>query len=101
VGPVSSDYNVSVQIAGADGVPIVQRDGAPQGTFGFTSRWMGDQTYRDNHGLMLPADLPPGEYHIQVIVYRWQDGVRLPVTVAGADAGDVLRLVTFGVQGGG
>lgn len=93
VAPLPDDYNVSVQIAAADGFLVAQRDGQPQGTFGYMSRWEVGQPYRDNHGLQLPADLPPGEYWLQVIVYRWQDGERLLHS-----GGDVAQLTLITVQ---
>jgi hypothetical protein len=91
------DYNVSVQIATTDGVPLAQRDGQPQGTFGYMSRWQVGESYRDSHGVALPPEIAPGEYVLQVIVYRWQDGARLPLTGGGIQ-GDVLPLARIHVE---
>ncbi len=91
VAPIPEDYNISVQIATQDGVPVAQRDVQPQGTFGAMSRWQQGIIYHDNHGVLLPDDLPAGDYVLQVIVYRWQDGERLPY-VSTNQRGDVVRL---------
>jgi hypothetical protein len=91
------DYNVSVQIATLDGVPLAQRDGQPEGTFGYMSRWQVGEHYRDSHGVQLPLEIEPGEYALQVIVYRWQDGARLPLTGGGIE-GDVLPLARIYVE---
>jgi hypothetical protein len=92
------DYNVSAQIADASGFPVGQHDSPPQGTFGYTSQWVVGQRYRDNHGIQLPDNLPPGEYGVQIIVYRWQDGQRLGVSQGGQVVGDVARIGTITVR---
>lgn len=94
---IPEDFNVSVQIATPDGVPVVQRDGVPQGTFGHMTQWETGGRYRDNHGLQLPRDLSPGNYQLQVIVYRWQDGKRLRYTTENLQ-GDVAKLAEITVH---
>jgi hypothetical protein len=91
------DYNVSAQVATQETVPLAQRDGQPQATFGHMTQWETDKRYRDNHGILLPNDIPPGDYVIQVVVYRWQDGQRLPYT-DGEATGDIARLATITVS---
>jgi len=93
IAEIPDDYNVSVQVATSDGFPIAQRDGQPQGTFGAFSQWKTGTTYLDNHGIALPEDAAPGEYIIQVIIYRWQDGQRLTV-----GEGDIARIATIEVR---
>jgi hypothetical protein len=93
------DYNVSVQLTDAQGLLSAQRDATPQSTFGYTSRWMVGQTYRDNHGLQLPGALESGTYGLQVIVYTWQNGRRLEVSSAdGRQLGDMARLTAIVIQ---
>lgn len=99
VQPASTDYNLSVQLANEVGVPVVQRDGLFQDTFGYTSRWEVGTQYRDNHGLLIPKDLVPGTYQIQVIVYTWQDGQRLSFTAPDGEVeGDVAVLSAITIQ---
>jgi hypothetical protein len=94
--PLGRDYLFSVQIARQDMTPVAQRDGLPQGTFGYTSQWSENETYRDNHGLQLPVDLPPGDYVLQVIVYTYPELTRL--MAKNQNGADVLILQTITVQ---
>lgn len=69
--PLNEDYQISVQlIAQADGRLVAQHDSAPQSGLTRTSLWEVGQPYPDPHSLALPADLTPGSYQIDVIVYR-------------------------------
>lgn len=76
---MSVDYNVSLYLQAPDGRTVVQRDGPPLATFGYTSQWTVGARYRDPYALQLPADLPPSDYVLRVAVYDWRDGQRLPV----------------------
>ncbi|GAB4511449.1 MAG: hypothetical protein OHK0046_09540 [Anaerolineae bacterium] len=98
VEPLPDDYNVSVQIATLDGFPLAQRDGQPQATFGAMTQWEAGARYTDNHGLQLPADIPPGEYAVQVVVYRWQDGVRLALSDGQNMGQDVAQIARITVE---
>ncbi|MFW5748601.1 MAG: hypothetical protein ACOCYT_03215 [Chloroflexota bacterium] len=91
--PLPFDYNVGLYLVGPDGAVYAQRDSAPQATFGRMSDWEVGQTYRDNHGLVLPDPLPRGDYQLLVAVYDWRDGTRLTT----ADGGDAIPLTTFTV----
>lgn len=88
------DYQVSIQLVASDGFVLTQRDSAPMGTFGKMSEWEVNKNYLDNHGLLIPSGAFSGEYTIRVVVYRWQDGSRLPY-VDGSISGDVAVLTTI------
>ncbi|MBI4771842.1 MAG: hypothetical protein HY784_15870, partial [Chloroflexi bacterium] len=75
--------------------PPVQQDSEPQGGLSPTGGWVPGQSYADNHGLLLPAGLPPGEYRLLVGLYNPATGERLPLTAGGE--GDALLLQTFWV----
>jgi len=92
-GQTPFDYSVNVSVVDANGatLPGAQAAGTPLGTFGRTSQWQAGGYYRDNYGLAIPSDLPPGTYHVWVLWYDWRDGSRL--TVNGAD-----HLELFSVQ---
>jgi hypothetical protein len=77
---LDNDYNISVRLVASDGYVLAQHDGLPMWTFGKMSTWEVDQIYHDNHGIQIPQGAIAGEYSIYIIVYRWQDGARLPVT---------------------
>lgn len=93
VTPLSRDYNVGLYLLDVSGYPITQRDGVPQGTFGKTSTWQVNETYRDNHGLWLTEDMPSGDYKLLLAVYYWEDQQRLAV-----GEGDTLLLATIHVK---
>jgi hypothetical protein len=91
---MTTDYLVSVQIRRADGMPVVQWDGRPQNGFGQTSTWEPGTRYPEQYGLILPDDLPAGEYVFQIIVYTYPELERL----ATVDGIDVLELATLSVR---
>ncbi|MBN2470472.1 MAG: hypothetical protein JXN59_07095 [Anaerolineae bacterium] len=93
-----SDYNVGVFLVGPSGA-IVERHTAPQGGFRPMNTWQAGSYVRDNHALLLPADLPPGQYAIWVKVYVWQTGEPLSVQGDYADPdGTAAILATIAVE---
>jgi hypothetical protein len=97
--PVPQDYTVVLFVMSPDGALIAQRDSYPLNAFDPTQSWRPGSLHRDNHGLQLPADLPPGKYGLWAAVYWWQTpDQRLPVTGAdGQPLGDhaVLGTITI------
>ncbi len=91
---LAHNYNVGVYLLDEAGFLRSQRDGSPQGTFGNMSLWQPGEQYRDNHGLEIPEDLPPGNYMLATSVYRWEDGYALPITDG---EGSILQLATIQV----
>jgi hypothetical protein len=72
-------YKVFVHVLGADGLPIAQQDNEPvNGTYP-TTRWQRGERVSDPYVIALPADLAPGEYAVEVGMYRISDLSRLPV----------------------
>jgi 4-amino-4-deoxy-L-arabinose transferase-like glycosyltransferase len=90
--PISDPYKVTVQLLGDAGPPIAQHDGEPVGGFAPTTLWQPGQTVTDRHGILLPTDLPPGNYTLVVAVYHAATGERLPVVLNGQSVGDYLPL---------
>jgi hypothetical protein len=76
------DASVNVSLFSLEGKVIAQYAGSPLGTFGAMSRWTPGTSYRDNHALAVPADAPPGDYELRVLIYDWRDGKALPVRSA-------------------
>jgi hypothetical protein len=92
-------YKVFVHLyAALDQPPVAQQDGEPGGGLVLTTTWEPGQTYSDNHGVLIPRNLPPGEYRLMVGLYNLLDGSRLPITLAGAEVGDRLDLGTVVVK---
>ncbi len=84
------DYGVNLSLTDSTGRVVAQRAGTPEGSFGLMSRWEIGSLHRDNHGLLLPADLPPGSYDLSVSLYDWRTNRKLPI--GNGAATDVLVL---------
>ncbi len=79
VGAISEPYRVFVHVLGHNGLPVAQQDNEPvDGTYP-TTRWRRGERVVDRYAFALPAGLPPGEYQVEVGLYRLADFGRLPV----------------------
>lgn len=85
-------YKVFVHLLDAAGHVIGQRDAEPVGGAAPTTSWKPGARIADNYGVPVPPGTPPGEYRLEIGMYRLADGARLPITLAGTDAGDHLLL---------
>jgi len=96
--PLNERYKVFVHVA-ADPAqpPVAQQDGEPGGGLRPTTDWPPGETLPDNHGVLLPSDLPPGDYAVRIGLYNAFTALRLPVTVDGQPAGDSLPIGTITV----
>jgi hypothetical protein len=66
-----------------------QRDSEPGGGLRPTNTWQAGEQVQDNYGLPVLAGTPPGEYQIEIGLYRADTGQRLPVSGGdGAALGD-------------
>ncbi len=65
--PFDADYTVFVHLLGADGAPVVIADHLPPRP---TSNWMEGEIIADTVTLAVPADLPPGEYPLEIGLYN-------------------------------
>ena len=85
-------YKVFLHLLAADGRLVAQRDGEPAGGSRPTTGWATGEIVVDNHGLLLPDDLVPGEYALRLGLYDAFDAAtRLPV--GGSDS-LLLGLIT-------
>jgi len=80
----SGDYQVFVHLVDQAGKTWAQRDGTPVDGRRPTSTWQSGEVIPDRHAILLPRDIPPGNYRIEMGLYRLADGTRL-ATGAGAD----------------
>jgi hypothetical protein len=79
MAPMDEAYKVFVHVLGANGLPIAQQDSEPlNGTYP-TTRWQRGERVSDRYAISLPSDLSPGEYAVEVGLYRISDLGRLPV----------------------
>ena len=95
---MDTPYTVFVHLLDAQERVVVGHDGEPVDGARPTTGWVPGEYIADGHSLTLPADLPPGDYVIEVGLY--DAGVpampRLPVLdEEGRPAAD---RVIFGVQ---
>jgi len=86
-------YKVFVHLyADVNAPPVAQTDSEPGGGLVLTTIWQAGQRVADNHGLLLPPELPAGEYRLMLGLYNIQNLERLPVSVGDTIAGDRLDL---------
>jgi hypothetical protein len=78
-----ADYNLFLQLLAADGRPVAQYDGPPNGGYLPTSNWSPSQPITDRHGLVLSADLPAGTYRLIAGAVDPANGQRLAVLPGG------------------
>jgi len=102
-GPVEENYVVFTHLVGttwnpATGNPVwAQDDHEPLRGGCPTSLWLPGRLLRDRYELALPAGTPAGEYVLEVGMYRWDTGERLPVSGDGADP-EARRIVLGAVR---
>jgi len=82
---IETDYTVFVHLLDSAGRVWSQRDSPPINGFRSTSTWAGGEEVTDYHGLPLPADIPAGEYWLEVGLYEVATGKRLLVLPTGED----------------
>jgi hypothetical protein len=93
--PTARPYKVFLHLLDGAGTPIAQRDGEPVGGSRPTTTWRPGEVIVDNHGIVLPPGIPPGEYALRLGLYdAFDPGARLPV-----NGEDSLLLATITVQG--
>jgi hypothetical protein len=91
--PVEADLAVFLQLLDAEGRLQAQRDGRPCGGYAPVAAWRPEQVVVDRQGLLLPSDLPPGQYTLTVGWYEATSLERLPVWSSdGEPLGDHLVL---------
>jgi hypothetical protein len=83
--PVQQDAKVFVHLLDAAGQLVAQHDSEPVNGLRPTSTWRPGESIVDRHGVLLPDDLPPGDYHLVAGLYDPVTGNRLLVT-AGTSA---------------
>jgi len=97
--PPSIDASLFIHLIDSNGTLTAQTDGPPIEGLLPTSLWRTGDRWEDKHTLTLPSDLQPGDYTVHIGLYNWSDGVRLPVSDAGAlpvrDQSLTLTTITY------
>ncbi len=63
--------------------PLAQTDGPVMGGEYPSSLWAAGERFDETISLSLPADLPPGEYPVNIGLYDFATGARLPLVANG------------------
>ncbi len=71
--PIERRYKVFLQLLDSGGVLAAQRDSEPGGGSLPTIDWTPGETVSDNHGLLIPRDLPAGDYTLIAGLYDSDD----------------------------
>ena len=93
-----TDYTSFIHVVGQDNRVWAQADIRLQQGERPTSTWKVGEIVRQQCQVVLPADMPSGEYSIMVGAYYWETGERLPVWDGSGRrlADDVIILVPEG-----
>jgi hypothetical protein len=75
---------------------IAQRDAVPGNGLFPVEGWEPGKLVRDQFALLLPAELPAGEYEIQVGIYNDTSGQRYSVT--GPEGGPYVVVKRYTVE---
>ena len=76
---MAEDYTVFVHLVDEEGTIWGQHDSQPVNGYYPTSFWDQDEIVKDKHNFVVGEDTPPGEYRIEVGMYRLADGQRLTI----------------------
>lgn len=75
---MSADYTVFVHLVDEDNRILAQADGQPLNGLYPTSIWDEDEVVRDDRVLLLPSDLQPSRFRLEIGMYALASGKRLP-----------------------
>ncbi len=84
---------VFVHLLDSSGRLVAQHDGEPVGWHSLTDTWHAGDCHTDRHGILLPPEVSPGDYVLQVGMYRYS-GERLQLVTEGAGVEDAIHLGT-------
>src|SRR5690606_7341399 len=84
------EWKFSLRLEDGAGQPVQVIDYTPQNWFAPTNVWVPGQPARDQRGILLPADLAPGEYRLTLRLYEPATGA--PVETARGQDVELARL---------
>jgi hypothetical protein len=98
--PVADDLSVFLHLLNGSGELVWQDDGAAAHGARPTWSWEAGEVIVDPHTLVLPQDLPEGDYQLVTGLYGWQNGERLPAFAPAGErlAHDQIAVATFAVR---
>lgn len=89
---LSERYKVFLHLLDAGGSLVAQTDAEPLGNLMPTTVWVPGKVLTDRHGVLLPQDLPAGDYALVAGLYHLITAERMPVVVGEGPSGDHLSL---------
>ncbi len=91
-------YKIFLHLLDENGNLASQRDSEPGGGLALTTTWQPGAVVLDNHGLLIPSDLPPGSYRLLLGLYDLANPAnRLPITTPEGET-DAYLLTTITVS---
>lgn len=90
--PLDTSYTVFTHLIGGDNRIWAQEDGIPVNGLKPATSWEVGEMIFDEYTLKLPADIPPGEYPIEIGLYVFETGDRVPVFEANNSIQDRILL---------
>jgi hypothetical protein len=96
LGKIDAYYSVYVKLVDRDGNAIAGWDGEPQAGSASTLLWVPGEIVADTVVLKVPPDAPPGDYSVEVGMYRAGDLTRS--LTLNADGSPVERIVLGNVR---
>jgi 4-amino-4-deoxy-L-arabinose transferase-like glycosyltransferase len=81
-GPTPDHWKVFTHLLDSGSVVVAQRDAEPADNLRPTTSWKVGEQVQDNYGIAIPADLPAGNYTLEIGMY---DGARRSHLDGGAD----------------
>jgi hypothetical protein len=78
-GPAENYWSVFTHLIGPDGALVAQDDQIPYEGVYPPDRWWPGQIIDDDFAIQIPESAPAGDYYLQVGMYDFQTGERLPL----------------------
>lgn len=98
--PITTRHKVFVHVYGNIAAhPVAQHDSEPTGGLRPTTTWTPGEIVVDNHGVILPTNLLPGDYQIEAGMYNLETGLRLETLISDTDKRGSLTLGEITVVG--
>ncbi len=95
---VSADLSIFVHLLDASGQLIWQDDGAADHGERPTWSWGSGEIVLDPHTVVVPPELPVGDYRLITGLYDWRTGERLSAVVSGGGRSDHATVTTLSLR---
>lgn len=78
--PTAGNWKVFVHLVDGEGTPLAQGDAYPLGGTALTTTWQPGEVIADTYQVGVPADLPAGDYQLNIGFYNEETDERLPLS---------------------